>query len=111
LFEKAVEILEDDDEEAKMVKLISVLAFGLSLPLALAHPGEHYDVEEIQSAIRARNFQTDIARRTMADCSRSPEWIAREEAAIARRAATAERLRKERGLDNRMSLAFLRCWQ
>jgi hypothetical protein len=84
-----------------MVNIRSVtatLAAASVIGSALAHPGEHHTAEEIKREIAAHKAQQVKARRSLAECSNSPAALALKERAIARRAATAQRIREERGL-------------
>jgi hypothetical protein len=78
--------------------LAASLAAASAIGSAVAHPGEIHTPEEVKREIVAHKAQQVKARRSLADCANSPAAVALKERAVARRAATAQKLREQRGL-------------
>ncbi|KAI0877805.1 Intradiol ring-cleavage dioxygenase [Hypoxylon argillaceum] len=99
---------------------ISLFAAGVAVVLSLAsmasaHPGEHLSERQIKDEVANAHVVNMINSRALEACQNDPEVKARKERAIARRAATFARLRKERSLDDatwlhRRDAASLRQW-
>ena len=92
---------------AVLSRVLAVTALCLSslISNATAHPGEHHDNLEIIKEIRARSIEFENQQRELQSASENNEEAqARKERAYARRAATVQRLRKERGLEDGESL-------
>lgn len=83
------------------------LAAASVIGSAVAHPGEVHTVEEIKREITAHKAQQIKARRSLSDCSNSPAALSLKERAIARRAATAQKIREQRGLTKSEHKAWL----
>lgn len=84
---------------------ISLFAAGVAVVLSLAsmasaHPGEHLSERQIKDEVANAHVVNMINSRALEACQNDPEVKARKERAIARRAATFARLRKERSLDD-----------
>ena len=82
----------------KIFKVASAIATALVIGTAVAHPGEKLTHAQIKREVQARTALSNKAYRSLSDCANSPNARALQEQAVKRRAATAERLRKERGL-------------
>ncbi|KAI0160445.1 Intradiol ring-cleavage dioxygenase [Xylariaceae sp. FL1272] len=88
------------------------------LPLALvtnAHPGENLSKRQIVEEAGNAHVVSVVNTRALERCQNDPDVVARKERAIARRAATFARLRKERALEDatwlhRRDAASLRQW-
>jgi hypothetical protein len=88
---------------AVISKFLVVTALFLSslVSIAAAHPGEHHDNLEVIREIKARSIDFENqSRELQSACENNEEAEARKERAYARRAATVERLRRERGLQD-----------
>lgn len=80
-------------------KFLAGVGVGLSLVSAAAgHPGEVFDKRAHMDELANGHAVADVNARALEACQNRPEVIARKERAVARRAATFERLRRERGL-------------
>ncbi|KAJ8104838.1 hypothetical protein ONZ43_g7667 [Nemania bipapillata] len=98
----------------------SSFAVGVAVVLSLAsiataHPGEHLSKRQIDDEMGNAHVVNLINSRALEACQNDPEVKARKERAIARRAATFARLRKERNLEDatwlhRRDAASLRQW-
>jgi hypothetical protein len=78
--------------------LLTIAASALWLAsITAAHPGE-FDKRAHMEALADAHVVADVNARALKDCQSRPDFIERKERAIARRAATFERLREERGL-------------
>ncbi|OJD34363.1 aromatic compound dioxygenase [Diplodia corticola] len=80
-----------------MVRLAAVAAVAAAT-LVVAHPGEHHDHAQVKREVFARDVLASKQARSLSKCAGSLKTRALHERAVARRAATAERLRKERGI-------------
>lgn len=82
--------------------LLGTLAFAaLSLaPLAAAHPGEKFNKRAHMEEMANAHAVADVNARALEACQSRPDVKERRERAVARRAATFERLRQERGLQD-----------
>lgn len=82
--------------------LLGTLAFAaLSLaPLAAAHPGEKFNKRAHMEEMANAHAVADVNARALKACQSRPDVKERRERAVARRAATFERLRQERGLQD-----------
>ncbi|KAH7419284.1 Intradiol ring-cleavage dioxygenase [Cadophora sp. MPI-SDFR-AT-0126] len=96
---------------------VTALCLSSLVSIVAAHPGEHHDNLEIIQEIRARSIEFENQQRELQSaCENNEEAQARKERAYARRAATVQRLRKERGLEDepilhRRTLAQFKNWQ
>ncbi|KAI4597023.1 hypothetical protein KJ359_004934 [Pestalotiopsis sp. 9143b] len=97
--------------------LLGTLAFvALSLaPLTAAHPGEKFNKRAHMEEMANAHAVADVNARALEACQSRPDVKERRERAVARRAATFERLRQERGLQDetflhRRDAASLRQW-
>ncbi|KAF2759166.1 aromatic compound dioxygenase, partial [Pseudovirgaria hyperparasitica] len=63
-----------------------------------AHPGEVHDHAQVKREIQVRDHLASKAARSLGNCAGTIKARALEQRAITRRAATAERLRKARGI-------------
>ncbi|KAL1868365.1 hypothetical protein Plec18167_008290 [Paecilomyces lecythidis] len=80
-------------------KLNAAIVVATSLfGAATAHPGEHHDVEHIKRELQTREVLATRASSSLSKCANSPKFRDLKKRAVSRRSATAERLRKERGL-------------
>lgn len=77
----------------KLLTLVAVLALSASV---LGHPSTP---EEIRAALEARSRVMAHAKRALDACAQSAEGRALQARAEARRDATAEAIREERGLE------------
>ncbi|KAK8047127.1 Intradiol ring-cleavage dioxygenase [Apiospora saccharicola] len=97
-------------------KLLTTLAVGLSLTSIVAsHPGEKFDKRAHMEELANGHAVADVNSRALEACQNRPEVKARKERAIARRAATFDRLRQERDLSDatflhRRDAASFRKW-
>lgn len=83
------------------LKLLTTLAVGLSLtPIVASHPGEKFDKRAHMEELANGHAVADVNSRALEACQSRPEVRARKERAIARRAATFDRLRQERDLSD-----------
>lgn len=75
------------------------VAFAASLlQLVSAHPEELYDKNAHLDEITRHHVVAEVNSRALQACADQPKVKARRAEAVARRAATFERLRQERGL-------------
>ncbi|GAP91606.2 putative gpi anchored dioxygenase [Rosellinia necatrix] len=98
----------------------SSLAAGVAAVLSLAsmvtaHPGEHLSARRIKDEVDNSHVVSMMNAKALEACQNDPEVKARRERAVARRAATFERLRRERNLQDtawlhRRDAASLRKW-
>lgn len=82
-----------------MVKFHSVMTALVAFfaGQAIAHPGEHLtSAQKKREAAAFRSVNTNMGR-ALQRCSKNPEYIARQEQAIARRVSTADQIREKRG--------------
>ncbi|KAI8634276.1 Intradiol ring-cleavage dioxygenase [Xylariaceae sp. FL1651] len=79
-----------------MRNLAASLAFATLLGAVVAHPGESQ--EEVRRELEAHKAARPFARRALNTCATAPNTAALKARSVARRAATAEALRQERGL-------------
>ncbi|KAK7995907.1 Intradiol ring-cleavage dioxygenase [Apiospora marii] len=97
-------------------KLLTSLAVGLSLTSIVAsHPGEKFNKRAHMEELANGHAVADVNSRALEACQNRPEVKARKERAIARRAATFDRLRQERDLSDatflhRRDAASFRKW-
>jgi hypothetical protein len=86
---------------APISKLLALAVFFFSsiLVLTVAHPGETHDRVDILREMRARGKWALHQRDTMSTCQDTEEARESRERAVQRRADTAERLRRERGIE------------
>lgn len=78
--------------------LLTIAASAIWLAsIATAHPGS-FNKREHMEALANAHAVADVNARALEACQNQPEFIANKERAIVRRAATFERLRKEKGL-------------
>ncbi|GME37095.1 GPI anchored cell wall protein [Neofusicoccum parvum] len=84
-----------------MVRLSAVAAVAAA-SLVVAHPGEHHDHNKVKREIVARDALAARSGNSLSKCAGSLKARALHERAVARRAATAERLRKERGITSKV---------
>ncbi|KAK7721749.1 hypothetical protein SLS57_005098 [Botryosphaeria dothidea] len=84
-----------------MVRLSAVAAVAAAT-LVAAHPGEHHDHAQIKRDIVARDSLASRQGGALSKCAGSLKARALHERAVARRAATAERLRKKRGITSKV---------
>jgi hypothetical protein len=80
------------------------LATISSLSFTVAHPGEHHDAKIVAREMEIRALMAENQARELNECQGSFDVEARRDRAIARRAATVQRLREERGLTNSESV-------
>jgi hypothetical protein len=86
----------------------AVILTVLSLAsVATSHPGEVFDKRQHMEELANAHAIADINARALEACQNNPEVVERRERAVARRAATFERLRKEKGLSDGMSVFSL----
>jgi hypothetical protein len=83
-----------------MLPPTAFVAFAASLvvQLVLAHPEELYDKRAHLDEITRHHVVAEVNSRALQACADQPRVKARRAEAVARRAATFERLRQERGL-------------
>ncbi|KAL1634442.1 hypothetical protein SLS58_010683 [Diplodia intermedia] len=81
-----------------MVRLAAVAAVAAAT-LVVAHPGEHHDHAQVKREVVARDALASKQGRSLSKCAGSLKARALHERAVARRAATAEQLRKKRGIN------------
>ncbi|KAI0599836.1 Intradiol ring-cleavage dioxygenase [Biscogniauxia sp. FL1348] len=103
-----------------MVLALSTLAmlamiFSFAPSWVRGHPGENIDQREALEKLGNANIVAEINARALDACHNSPKVKVRKERAIARRAATFHRLRKERSIEesswlHRRDAASLRQW-
>ncbi|KAK0644923.1 hypothetical protein DIS24_g8386 [Lasiodiplodia hormozganensis] len=84
-----------------MVRLSAVAAVAAAT-LVVAHPGEHHDHAKVKREVFARDALAARHGNSLSKCAGSLKARALQERAVARRAATAERLRKERGINKKI---------
>ena len=77
----------------------SFVLIALAAVSVLAHPGEHHSHEAIRREVHYRNLLASRAATSLAKCGNSREAVELNRRAVQRRAAVAERLRKERGIE------------
>lgn len=82
-------------------KLTTAIAVASAIGTVAGHPGEQHSHAQIKREVQLKNDLAGKAARSLSKCADRPEARAVKERAIKRRAATAERLRKERGLAER----------
>lgn len=82
-----------------MFKSLVMVALSLTF-LASAHPGEKFDQREHMDELANAHVVAEVNARALEACQSRPDFIARKERAVARRAETFERLLREKGLDN-----------
>ena len=88
---------------ANMVKLFNIataLAAWSVIEPGLAHPGEAHNIANVKRELAIRDHLTSHSKRALGNCENSPKARALKEQAIARRAATANSLRHERGFSS-----------
>ncbi|KAI5864945.1 putative GPI anchored dioxygenase [Durotheca rogersii] len=96
--------------------IAATLAVALSLaPLASGHPGEKIGKREALEQMGNAHVVASMNARALEACQNSPAVRARKERAMARRAETFARLRKQRGAENapwlhRRDAAALQKW-
>jgi len=78
--------------------LAAIAAVASLFFLTTAHPGEHHDHEHVRREIQQRDHLSSRAARSLSQCAGSTKARSLKERATNRRAITAERLRKERGI-------------
>ncbi|KAF2492851.1 putative GPI anchored dioxygenase [Lophium mytilinum] len=78
----------------------AVVAASL-LNSALAHPGEQHDADHVKRELEVRDHYANHAARSLANCAGTVKARHLEQRAIARRHATAEKLRAKRGISSR----------
>lgn len=79
---------------------VAGVAVVLSLAsMVTAHPGEHLSARQIEDEMGNAHVVNMMNTRALDACQNDPEVKARKERALARRAATFARLRKERDLE------------
>lgn len=94
-----------------MVGFFKIAAFtALVLVCVQAHPGEHHGHARIKREVIERDHLANRYAHTLSRCADSLKARALNERAVARRAATAKRLRLERGLDAESSTRALECF-
>lgn len=79
--------------------LLVALATVSSFSNVFAHPGEYHAPRDVAREMEHKMKLAEIQYRDMNACEGSFDVEARRERAFARRAATVERLRKERGIE------------
>lgn len=84
---------------AQLSKILAVAAICLS-SIVVAHPGEHIDKVTVYKEMRARGLEAEEQKKSLEQCSDAEHTRERRERAYARRAATVQRLREERGIAN-----------
>lgn len=83
--------------------LLASTAMVLSLAsIASAHPGEEFNKHEHMEELANAHAVADMNARALEACQSRSDVIERKERAIIRRAATFERLRQEKGLQDSM---------
>ncbi|KAI0377639.1 putative GPI anchored dioxygenase [Hypomontagnella monticulosa] len=92
-----------------------VAALSLTPVMVFAHPGEKYGKREALEEMGNAHVVATMNARALEACQNSPKVKARKERAMARRAETFARLRRERGIDNapwlhRRDAAALQKW-
>ncbi|KAK7534151.1 Intradiol ring-cleavage dioxygenase [Phyllosticta citribraziliensis] len=83
-----------------MVNLSAVAAVAALSTLAIAHPEPHRTHTQVKREIEYRNAIASQQTRSLEKCAGSEKMKRTQERAIERRAATLQRLRKERGITN-----------
>ncbi|KAH6653852.1 Intradiol ring-cleavage dioxygenase [Truncatella angustata] len=83
--------------------------------LAIAHPTDKFDRREYMEELADAHAVAEVNARALEACQNRPDVLERRERAVARRAATFERLRQERDLSDadflhRRDAASLRQW-
>lgn len=83
-----------------MVNMYTIAALAVSsfIGSAVAHPGDSAEVKAHERSLH--NYAQAGARRAIAACAVSTNAAALKARSVARRAATAERLREKRGLSD-----------
>lgn len=79
-------------------KLAAVFAVAFVFGSTVAHPGEHHDHEQVKRELHQHGILARSGAQSLSKCAGTVKARALEQGAIARRAATAERLRNERGI-------------
>lgn len=78
------------------------MALAMSVSLiqvqVLAHPGENFDKRARMEELTRHHVVAEVNSRALQACAAQPKVKIRRRAAIARRAATFERLRQEKDL-------------
>ncbi|KAK8208374.1 GPI anchored dioxygenase-like protein [Phyllosticta capitalensis] len=81
-----------------MVRLSAVAAIAALSTLAAAHPEPHHDHSMVKREVDYRNDLANKQTRSLEKCAGSQKMKRTQQKAIERRAATLQRLRKERGI-------------
>ncbi|OCL13289.1 aromatic compound dioxygenase [Glonium stellatum] len=76
----------------------AAVAAASFLSAVVAHPGEHHEHAQVKREVEIRDNLASKAARSLGKCAGTVKARALEQRAIARRAATAERLRAARGI-------------
>jgi hypothetical protein len=84
-----------------------VAAVAGLLSLGSCHPGEKHDALKERRDATMRHYLADANKRAIDACSGAEFVRARQERAMQRRMAAFERLRSERGLDDRQCCIVL----
>ena len=92
-----------------MVRLTTITSAAIAFSFVTAHPGEHHDHEHVKHEIKQRDLLAARAADSLSQCSSSVKARELNQRAITRRAAAAERLRKERGIEQSMSCDLCKC--
>lgn len=89
----------------QLTKLSTAFAVASAIGSVIAHPGEVHTSEEIKREVAVRDMLASNAARSLGKCANSLKVRALYERAVERRAATAERLRKARGLKEKRTFS------
>lgn len=87
--------------------VLVALATSLMTQVVSAHPEELFDKRAHLDEMTRHHVVAEVNSRALQACADQPRVKARREQAIARRVATFERLRHERGLANGKPPTFL----
>ena len=79
-------------------KTAVVMAAIAGIQIALAHPGEKLNPMELKREISAQRKYASKISQDLEKCSYNPSYIELHRRATLRRAATAAKLREERGI-------------
>ncbi|KAK7541193.1 GPI anchored dioxygenase-like protein [Phyllosticta citribraziliensis] len=84
-----------------MVRLSAVAALAALSTLAAAHPEPHHNHAMVKREVDYRNDLANKQTRSLEKCAGSQKMKRHQQRAVERRAATLQRLRKERGVSDK----------
>jgi protocatechuate 3,4-dioxygenase beta subunit len=93
-----------------MVNFVSIIGGAIAISsltgLAVAHPGEHHDMDHVKRQINARGLRAAAAKRSLGSCQNNLKHQELMQRSVQRRAHALNTLREKRGINGSKSFTL-----